>query len=108
MTPEAKEALLGSIAKWEAIVDGTGKDQGPDNCPLCKMFFQESDKELGGDEDCLGCPVRNQSGQRYCRNTPYIDYAYSQPLDDHRAKAQAELDFLKSLLPKQDATLSPN
>jgi hypothetical protein len=48
MDEKTLEALKGSIRKWEAIVDGTGEDDGADNCPLCHMFarpFLEADDE---------------------------------------------------------------
>lgn len=38
MEAETLIALQGSIAKWQAIVDGTGTEQGPANCPLCLKF----------------------------------------------------------------------
>src|SRR5262245_41236356 len=33
MDDETLEALNGSIAKWQAIVGGTGEDEGAENCP---------------------------------------------------------------------------
>ena len=103
MTDETRKALEGSIAKWQAIVDGTGENQGPQNCPLCWMFR---------DDECRGCPVRERSGRHYCYGTPYtsfedLDIAALECQDDDVRKAllvqrgvaaQAELDFLKSLL----------
>lgn len=87
-------ALKGSIEKWEKIVAGTGLDKGPDNCPLCQLFYQD---------DCRGCPVYDFTGQIWCRGSP--NEWYSQTEDGSAAEksaAQAELDFLRSLLP--DAT----
>lgn len=85
------KALKGSIAKWEAILAGTGEDDGPDNCPLCQLFNTPQTK----DDFCKGCPVREATSQRFCHGTPYEDYLDGG--DDE--VAQAELDFLKSLLP---------
>lgn len=121
-------ALKGSILKWEAIVAGHGEDMGIDNCPLCKMFEQEFDPDGEMDIDgvptddncCCGCPVANESNFTGCQDTPYIAWAahqnekHSGPIflravhpdcPDCRPLAQAELDYLKSLLPK---SLQPN
>lgn len=84
MDDRTKEALEGSIKKWEGIVDGTIIDRGQDNCPLCQLFFENS---------CRGCPVSIRSGKRFCRNTPYDDYDVTESQD----AAEAELDFLISL-----------
>lgn len=100
-------ALEGSIAKWEAIVDGTDADRRTSNCPLCRLFLNKED-ENGG---CSGCPVRDAANCDGCGNTPYVDWAthhrnaqhvmdvLSVECDECQRLAQAELDFLKSLLP---------
>lgn len=98
MPPETLEALRGSIAKWEAIVAGTGVDLGAENCPLCRKFNPDlRDDHL--DDGCQGCPVREYTGENFCRSTPY------DACDDPPTKTQAqdELEFLKSLLPKEAA-----
>ena len=99
------EALKGSIAKWEAIVAGTGEDEGPDNCPLCQMFNYSSDLDYEDDDtSCLQCPVYLNTGQRFCHGSPYQGFADSD--DDSPEEAQAavaELAFLKSLLPQECA-----
>lgn len=98
------EALRGSIAKWEAIVAGTGADRGWRNCPLCTAFL---------DESCRNCPVSVAVGNKFCDGTPYEKWATSEHVKDDadgggfpinaegRRLAQAELDFLRSLLPAQ-------
>lgn len=91
MDESTRIALEGSIKKWEAIVDGTGIDAGQDNCPLCQKFFKE-DVETG--HKCGGCPVKEESGEDGCRNTPYIYFD-----EDDADSGQAELDFLISLRP---------
>lgn len=97
MDTETLAALRGSIAKWRAIVEGTGEDKGIDNCPLCLKFNSRYPaKNLG----CNGCPVYQRTGQDSCSGTPYDEY-----LSDKRGTtelAQAELDFLISLLPEAD------
>lgn len=121
MDEKTLTALQGSIAKWQAIVDGTGHDAQWENCPLCIVFMEK----YGGEDDpahyedgCLGCPVAAKVSAACCSNTPYAnwsDYFYEKfgvrikaedrkPFDDKsRELAQAELDFLRSLLPKEPA-----
>ena len=103
MAAETLEALRGSIAKWEHIVDGTGLQLGPDNCPLCLRFNpMKNPSALSG---CADCPVAQKTGRPVCEGTPYDDYSEAEESDDDDAEermefhAKAELDFLKSLLP---------
>ena len=97
MDDATREALLGSIEKWEGIVAGTGEDKGVLNCPLCKMFYNKG---------CDGCPVAEKAGDFLCRGTPYENYvraciyADSTP-EKITAAAEAELAFLQSLLPPE-------
>lgn len=110
MDDKTRDALEGSIAKWQAIVNGTGRDEGTDNCPLCQMFYTEQTRQEG--ISCIVCPVYFKTGFRYCRGSPYIAYSdyieerYPGDMDydeteDPRAiaLAQEELDFLMGLRP---------
>ena len=97
-----REAILGSIDKWQNIVDSTGTDKSTRNCPLCEKFIQHN---------CDGCPVMAVSGCIGCRGTPYVEWNnytcwvkhllirempenYSLALK----LAEAELEFLKDVL----------
>ena len=103
MNKTTLKALKGSIRKWERIVDGTARDEGSDNCPLCKMFFERF---------CKGCLVAEETENTYCDGTPYQDkWVWHEPSEmngnggyvhtkESLAAAKAELKFLKSLLPK--------
>ena len=106
MDDKTKTALLGSIEKWQKIVDGTGEDMGTFNCPLCQLFYVQKN-------DCQGCPVSEKTGFVGCAESPYI--AFSRLDRDSLAEpdkmepeiqrqridaAKAELEFLKSLLPE--------
>lgn len=114
MTPKALKALQGSIAKWEAIVAGTGHDAGPDNCALCQEFRH---KNAGGGIICDGCPVKDATGEDGCADTPYDAYeradtrynAYegAETRLERDKFASEELAFLQSLLPKR-APLTTN
>lgn len=108
-------ALQGSIAKWEAIVNGVGHDDKADNCPLCKVFIDI----CGGEDDpawsqmgCFGCPVAERVKQGGCVGTAWFnwdEYMHNRGrlmgdsrvvFDDiSKSLAQTELDFLRSLLP---------
>lgn len=108
-------ALRGSIAKWRAIVEGTGADHGTSNCSLCQMFFDNDELDEEGDiAYCVGCPVYDHTGEDNCRATPFESWAglvRDQNIIDGRYArdpiardaAQAELDFLISLLPEGEA-----
>lgn len=98
MDAKTLTALRGSIAKWEAIVAGTGRDLGIINCPLCQLFYKE--------HFCIGCPVQVKVNQASCKGTPYIKFVRLArdpkiKSETKLAAAQAELDFLRSLLPKE-------
>jgi len=89
---EQLKGLRGSVRKWSKIVNGTGTDEGPDNCPLCKLYF---------DKNCKGCPVRIATGEILCDGSPYEllgDPAVDAKEDMAVAVAVAELMFLKALL----------
>lgn len=106
MEEKTLKALHGSIAKWEGVRDGTISDSGIYNCPLCILFFNT----LGQSDDiaCKGCPVYEKTGKQYCVATPYTQWTeaglkgcYASNSHERRL-AQAEIDFLKSLLPKPE------
>lgn len=116
MTPTTLTALRGSIAKWRAIVDSTGADEGTDNCPLCALFFVTP----GAKKFCIGCPVSERTSQDGCFGTPYTAWALLRDehvggnlsttlanfpidvVDDARDAAREELTFLRALLPPDD------
>jgi len=108
MDKETLGALKESIKKWEDIVGGEGVDRGGDNCALCHLFYKKR---------CVGCPVYLKTGEPDCRNTPYVEWLIHQ-VETHnifigeifgygmvcpvcKERAEAELEFLKSLLPKE-------
>ena len=100
MDKRTRTALEGSIAKWEAIVAGTGTDEGTENCPLCQLFFT-----MRGPQQlfCEGCPVKERTGQTCCEGSPYQEWGENPYASGDEAKriAQAEVDFLRSLLPPE-------
>ena len=99
MDKSTREALLGSIEKWERIVAGTGEDRGTLNCPLCKKFYFEDRSR-----PCVRCPVAKKVGNILCRGTPYENYLRAWP-EGRPAAAEAELAFLQSLLAPDSGAL---
>ncbi len=105
MDERTLKALKGSIRKWERIIAGTGTDDGVANCPLCLLFHDTHDDGVM----CEGCPVREKTGRDGCSDTPYDDWYDNKVAlhEDERTEldakqtriANAELAFLKSLLP---------
>ncbi len=94
-------ALKASIEKWERNARAETPEAvttGPSKCPLCKLFWHIN---------CEGCPVAVAVDATCCERTPYIKaealhYFWSigdVTADAFRKAAQAEVDFLKSLLP---------
>ena len=91
-TEEQKKALRGSIRKWTKIVNGTGVDEGPDNCPCCKKWYEN--------DDCSGCPIREFTGKDGCGGTPYDLYndRVESPLFPFQYDASvSELNFLRAV-----------
>lgn len=105
MDARTLKALKASIAKWEKNAVAEKPRQyltGWADCPLCKLFYFS---------DCRGCPVMNATGEEACEGTPYRRAVRSLerwedgdtgPKPAHSA-ASAEVDFLKSLLPPEEA-----
>lgn len=100
MDKETLAALKGSIKKWEDIRDGKEADEGPDNCPLCELFFKRR---------CAGCPIADEVEEPTCHGTPYPLFNHCGNRECEGTKmakcpecievAQKEVDFLKGLLP---------
>ena len=98
MNKKTLEALKASIRHWEenlATDDPLKASSKGTDCALCWLFF---------DKGCFGCPV-NYTGAIKCWDTPFDAAAYGiskwkaggpKPV----AEIQAEIDFLKSLLPE--------
>jgi hypothetical protein len=103
MTKKTLTALKGSIAHWERMRDDVAaphESPGPDSCPLCHLYFGRSHCDIR-------CPIA-AANHEHCVGTPY---QYAEDLHDpngvsaaFREAAQEEINFLKSLLPKQNGT----
>lgn len=105
ITARQRKPLMEAIEHWKEIERGEGIDLGADSCSLCMKFT---------DEDCTGCPVRERTGLRECRGTPYSNWSNAQYMLGRRSwdieqsqvadttelqsLARAEREFLESLL----------
>jgi hypothetical protein len=96
---DTRLALETSILHWTRYAEGHGKLEGfPNsrNCALCKLFL---------DKDCVNCPVFLTTNYRLCQGSPYEDTVLAlldsvETYTDRKflIAAQAELDFLQSIL----------
>jgi hypothetical protein len=103
-------ALKASIRHWQENVDAETPDDATTSasaCALCAKFIRHTKGK------CYECPIFAQTGETGCGDTPYdfadsmLDEWDTDPEDADkkaawRAAAQAELDFLKSLLPDSE------
>lgn len=98
MNAETLTALQDSIEHWRRMANGdTSKGDKPfsTQCALCQLFIRTG---------CTNCPVAEYTKQRLCKGSPYsgADHAFGVfgvTSPQFRAYAQAELEFLESLLP---------
>ena len=107
MDKETEAALRESIKHWEENVAAKKvEDTGvaASDCALCIKFFD--------DGLCNGCPVKQHTSRVRCKETPFyrawiaennwfVNPGSEKAAAAFKAAAQEELDFLKSLLPKE-------
>lgn len=104
MTPEILAALKASIEKWErnlAYAKTGDLDKmrifGKD-CPLCQLLTIDDHSE----PECERCPVMQKTGLAVCEESPWHKVARARHMRNHKGTVtatQAEIDFLRSLLP---------
>jgi hypothetical protein len=110
MDAKTLEALKGSIAHWEKNAQAEHHYEfsvSAYDCPLCDLFL---------DASCRKCPVMALTGERFCGGSPYdaarqalhrwqyydgIESDYGGRMEAASKAAQAEVAFLKSLLPEE-------
>lgn len=106
MDARTEEALRASIKHWEENVAADCIDAVSvmsDNCALCQMFCDRYGS-------CEGCPVADRTEEDSCQGSPWgaaydALHKWKYGKGSHkgfRKAAQAELDFLKSLLPTDE------
>lgn len=113
MDAETLAALKASIQHWRENVEAETPKYaavGSIHCALCRKFNRPTDSSGNGEGACFcrGCPVFDKTGYESCAYTPFdeaaeklLQWRYGNAdRGDWRAAAQAELDFLISLLPE--------
>lgn len=110
MKEVALKSLKESIKHWERVVADVRTPVGRPYCALCRQFNTVTSP------GCNGCPV-SDAGHLFCADTPYERFARLQrshgvttwrALSEREAvaklreAAQAEVDFLRGLLPKEE------
>ena len=101
MDSNTLQALQESIIKWEKnYANPLQAKIGSKDCPLCQMF-----NAPGEYYECKGCPINDVTNNGCC-NTPYEEFYYEFTYSPTESKlkilARKELEFLKSLLPKEE------
>lgn len=118
MKPETFKALKDSIRHWkrmqkmtlrQRVAEGNKEEPSGPNCALCARFYFNGDFGLhcrliegGAVEEC---PVAEKTGMIGCNGSPWWDAFNAFYFTSSKAwkkKAQAEIDFLESLLPKKE------
>lgn len=109
MDARTLEALQASIAKWERNAVAETPQAAKiyaDSCALCQMYCLSIDIA-----SCNGCPVSSATGEIDCDGSPWPAARQKWEAwcdDDAKAAAfheaaRAEVAFLKSLLPSEEA-----
>lgn len=91
-----------SIEHWERLASGNRYPDEADDCESCALCETFLHNQAGW---CFGCPVAIAVNDIGCKGTPYTEASIagqSHGLDSAEFKSAAllELEFLKSLLPK--------
>jgi hypothetical protein len=128
MKKKTLKALEGSIKKWKKISAGKGLDLGTINCPLCQIFYRRKGdfahcegcpvKKKTGKTCCYGTPYERwwkhradkHSWEQELISLRFIGVNAVWAVDPDVSSdikcptcqkiADAELEFLKGLLPK--------
>lgn len=92
---KAVVALKKSIAHWERMAAGIGKDTPTAyECACCVAF---------DDADCDGCPISERTGEPDCNGTPFYEaqdafWSRAYNLSYSQADLDAEVEYLKETL----------
>lgn len=116
MTIDTIEAIHAAIKHWEELRDNPKENSiVRGHCPLCIMYpgYTDDNNDYHHcsrpmDTSKEKCPIYTKTQRKYCVGTPYkqaailhqhiMDALADPQCDDWINAAQAEIDFLKSLL----------
>jgi len=62
-----------AVKKWQRIIDKKGSDGGVLDCPPCRIYYFVV---------CIGCPIAQYTGQKFCKGSPYIPW-FRHQLEKH-------------------------
>ena len=94
------ESILAWGKKLAQVRNGLWREVkfGTSSCPLCQIYYRDA---------CEGCPVYRDTGERYCKGSPYDDVsvAFGRCLECGsptnlralEASVKAELEYLRRL-----------
>ena len=99
--PETLEALCASIEhwheNWEHVSNGDAwqADIYDHACALCGLFYSLN---------CVGCPVRDETGMAFCGGTPWqeVELEHETSNSPSPKPYEREYQFLVSLLPDKE------
>jgi hypothetical protein len=94
-----EKAKIASVKHWEELRDNPrSSTPSSRNCPLCRLFLVDDWNQ------CYGCPVALKTGLPGCEGSPWKkafrqwSLCYDGRPNKFKQAAQAEIDFLKSLI----------
>jgi len=102
-----KARMKSVLKKWETIVKILEAGNMPENtgfksCAFC-LAYNYADEDTGHDY-CDDCPIRNETEQEGCSETPFDFFIYAQlykSIPPMLEAAKAELQFLIQLAEKR-------
>jgi hypothetical protein len=96
-----EKAKIASVKHWEELRDNPrSSTPSARDCPLCTLFIKSENNR----EPCEGCPVALKTGLPGCEGSPWRKAFkqwcrfYDGKKNTFKQAAQAEIDFLKSLI----------
>lgn len=63
------DIMQASVNKWQRIIEGRSSDGGVWDCPPCRLFYLLV---------CIGCPIAQYTGKKFCQGSPYGDWHHHQ------------------------------
>ena len=111
MRDRTREALEASVVHWDENMENAKKglpiDNGPEDCPLCAVFFFNENTHPDEHEPCHSvdgeqCPVARLTGVAYCAESPYNDVSTRKPPETQVENCRLERDFLQMILDSEE------
>lgn len=91
------KGLIASVDAWVKKYEGKSNVYGISGCPLCALYNQHTADDP---RSCKGCPIKNNTGFRFCKGTPYDSVLFW--IESTKSDKLKQLRYLISLLPKAE------